>query len=99
MTNAPSARRTIRAQTIATRFRTVLDPSGAVVDPDDSISRHIAGGAPAVAAFVDKLNDFPSFAADGLALTPGDVRGAKTIGDLLNAIGNWYRDNGWKITI
>ena len=90
----------IRAQTIWSRLRTLLDPSGRrQIDPDDKYGKHIRGGADALAAFANVLNKHPPFESDGLALVPGDLRDVVTIGDIGAAIVTWYRDNGWKVTI
>lgn len=97
---ASSATKSIRAQTIWTRLRNILDPSGSrIIRPTDPVGKHIRGGPGAVRAFANVLNTSPPFKRDGLALVPGDMAGVQTIGDIGAKIVGWYQSNGWDITI
>lgn len=92
--------RVIRAQTVWSRLRTVLDPTGArLIRPGDAVGLHIRGGRPAVRAFANVLNESRQFKPDRLALTPAAFASVATIGDIGAKIILWYQTNGWEVTI
>jgi hypothetical protein len=94
------ATRSIKAQTIWSRLRTVLDPSGTkTITPSDPAGKHIRGGAAAVRAFSNVLNNSPQFQKDGLALIAGSFAQISTIGDIGVKIIQWYQSNNWTVTI
>jgi hypothetical protein len=88
------AGQSISAIKIWERIRSILG----LVTSDSSTVDHI-GNAQAVAAFADVLNRFAAFRADGLALTPGDLRGCMTLGCIVTAIIRWYQRNGWRVFV
>lgn len=52
----------------------------------------------AVIGFGPTLNESPEYKPDGLGLMPRNLRKAKAVADLQEAIKQWYRDNGWTVT-
>jgi hypothetical protein len=69
----------------------VKDP--AKVKEKDAISKYIVGGPGAMSAYYKVLNDSPEFKPDGLTLQTRNTAFVTTVGQLIDAISNWYVAN------
>lgn len=93
------AAKTRRYRTIHSRLRFALDPNKPeAVKYSDKVTVHVGGGAGAVIAFLDTLNQTKGFKADGLTLLPGEVVPDPTVRELMIAIVDNYLRRGWQIT-
>jgi hypothetical protein len=90
------ARRTIRAQTIMTLLKQVVDPSDNRTVVWDA---PIRGGAAVVRALYRKLNNSREFSGYGLSLTPGDLANASSLGDVGGVIISWFQRNNYTVII
>ncbi|MCF6102459.1 hypothetical protein L2252_24310 [Mesorhizobium muleiense] len=66
---------------------------------NDKISKYIGPGALQIVAFVDVVDKYPPFRADGLALTPADIPDNPIVGWFLAAIVADYERRGWKVVL
>jgi hypothetical protein len=91
------AKKNIRAQTIMSLLRHVLDPTGRrTVIWDAPASDYIRGSVP---RFYRPLNESHEFSGYGLALERRDLMDAKTVADIGGAIIVWFRENGWQVNV
>ena len=90
----------IRAQTIMSLFRSVLDPNGTRhIDFDAPITKYVMGGAGAVRSFANRLNKSPQFKGYGLSLVPGDMADVATVEDVGAVIIAWFQQNNWRVRL
>ncbi|HET7715405.1 MAG TPA: hypothetical protein VFK86_07235 [Bauldia sp.] len=92
---AVNARRSIRERTIIDRLEEFFGRE--ITTHNAPIENYIRGGPGAVRALAASLNRFDHFHDDGLGLTPSDLQGIETIGEVVIAIVVWYRRNGWNV--
>ena len=92
--------KTIRAGTIASSLRSVVDPSGShQIEWGAPVERYLTGGGGALAAFASHLNRSAEFSGYQLALGPEDLADAETMQDVLSAIIAWFQDHGWQVVL
>lgn len=90
----------IRAETIASLIRHVLDPKGRrQITWDAKIGKYIKGGAAGLAGFAAVLNQSQQFQGYGLDLAPTDLSGVKVVRDLVTAVIGWFQGAGWTVTL
>lgn len=96
-----SARRTITGRIIYRRLCALLHTN--YINPDEPPGEYIksAGstGSEALRAFTQVLNHSAEFRPDGLHLVPGDFASVANMGQLGGVIVDWYRNNGWIVTV
>lgn len=92
--------RTIRAQTVMSLLRHVLDPTGRrTIIWDAPIGRYIRGGPAAVRAFHKPLNTSPEFSGYGLNLSPGDLAAVSSVADIGTVLIKWFQKNNWTVIV
>ncbi len=64
----------------------------------DNLDKYFQVPQGVIAFAVGTLNHWNGFEEDGLALQPANVRGAKTVADIHQAVKDWYNSNGWAVT-
>jgi hypothetical protein len=92
--------KTIRAGTIASLLRNVIDPDGEQqIEWEAPAADYIMGGGGEMAAFVNVLNGSQQFSGYGLSLEPHDLADVDLMREIVAAIIKWFQDNGWKVVI
>jgi hypothetical protein len=92
--------KTIRAGTIASLLRNVLDPYGErQIEWEAPASDYIIGAGGEMTAFVNVLNGSQQFSGYGLSLETYDLADVDLLRDIVAAIIKWFQDNGWKVVI
>lgn len=90
----------IRAGTITSLLRSVLDPSGQrQIDWEAPASEYIVGENGAPSAFANALNRSPQFSGYGLSLGPNDLADADKLRDIVEAIIGWFQRRGWQVVL
>jgi hypothetical protein len=90
-------RRSIRAQTIMSLLRHVIDPEHQrTIGWDGPASDYIHGDVP---RFYRALNESAEFSGYGLALQRSDLMDVKTVADIGGAIILWFRSKGWQVIV
>jgi hypothetical protein len=64
----------------------------------DNLDKYFQVPEGVIAFVVGTLNHWNGFKEDGLALQPANVRKAKTVADIHQAVKDWYKANGWTVT-
>lgn len=90
------ATRTIRAQTIMTLLKHVVDPTDSRTIIWDA---NIRGGNAAVRALYKMINNSAEFSGYGVNLTPGDFADALSMADVGTVIIKWFQRNNYKVII
>ncbi|MCF1464043.1 hypothetical protein FS827_22320 [Agrobacterium vitis] len=91
----------INGRTIYRRLCTLLRTSYIDLDapPSDYIKTDDDAGSRGLRAFTQVLNNSAEFRADGLRLSPGDFSDVENMGQLGGVIVDWYRNNGWRVSV
>lgn len=96
-----AGKRSITGRVIYRRLCSILRTK--YIDPDSPPSDYIrtddSAGSEALRAFTQVLNNSEEFKNDGLHLSPGDVADVETMGQLGGVIVDWYRKNGWLVSV
>lgn len=93
--------REITGRTIYRRLCALLRTSYINLDapPSDYIKTDDDAGSRGLRAFTQVLNNSTEFRPDGLRLKPGDFADVENMGQLGGVIVDWYRNNGWRVSV